>query len=172
MTQAHTTYRIAINDANLFIDLFEVHLIDSFFLLNLEFHTTSLIISALDPPQHSYIQKFVEIGKLKIREIGISEIETFKDLPVQTQKLSVNDLSLYFYALELEECVILTGDNRLRKEAEKIGFEVHGVLWVFDEMVNDNILEKQIAVQKLEELMKVNLWLPVRECEKLIEVWI
>jgi predicted nucleic acid-binding protein len=172
MTQAHTTYRIAINDANLFIDLFEIDLINSFFLLNLEFHTTSLILAELDPNQLTYIQKFVEIGKLKIREISITEIETFKDLPVQTQKLSINDLSLYFYALELKECMILTGDNRLRKEAEKIGFEVHGVLWVFEEMVVHNILEKKLAVQKLEELMKVNLWLPVRECEKLIEVWI
>jgi predicted nucleic acid-binding protein len=172
MTQAHTTYRIAINDANLFIDLFEIDLIDSFFLLNLEFHTTSLILSELDPNQQSYIQKFLEIRKLKIREISIAEIETFKDLPVQTKKLSINDLSLYFYAFELRECMVLTGDNRLRKEAEKIGFEVHGVLWVFEEMVSYNILEKQIAVQKLEELMKVNLWLPVRECEKLIGVWI
>ena len=169
MTQTHTTYRIAINDANLFIDLFEIDLIDSFFLLNLEFHTTSLILSELDPNQQGYIQKFVEIGKLKIREISIAEIETFKDLPVQTQKLSINDLSLYFYALELKECMLLTGDNRLRKEAEKIGFEVHGVLWMFEEIVSHNILEKQIAVQKLEELMKVNLWLPVRECEKLFE---
>jgi predicted nucleic acid-binding protein len=172
MTQAHTTYRIAINDANLFIDLFEIDLIDSFFLLNLEFHTTSLILAELDPNQLTYIQKFVEIGKLKIREISIAEIETFKDLPIQTRKLSINDLSIYFYALELKECMILTGDNRLRTEAEKIGFEVHGVLWLFEEMVNHNILEKQIAVQKLEELIKVNLWLPVRECEKLIEVWI
>ncbi len=172
MTQPHTTYRIAINDANLFIDLFEIDLIDRFFLLNLEFHTTSLILSELDPNQQTYIQKFVKIGKLQIREINIAEIETFKDLPVQTKKLSINDLSLYFYAFELKECMVLTGDNRLRKEAEKIGFEVHGVLWVFEEIVNHNILEKQIAVQKLEELMKVNLWLPVRECEKLIEVWI
>lgn len=172
MTQTHTTYRIAINDANLFIDLFEINLIESFFLLNLELHTTSLIISELDPDQQTYIQKFVDTGKLKIREISITEIETFKDLPVQTKKLSVNDLSLYFYALELKECMILTGDNRLRTEAEKIGFEVHGVLWVFEELVVHNILEKKLAVQKLEELMKVNLWLPVRECEKLIGVWI
>ncbi|MCP9764227.1 hypothetical protein, partial [Lacihabitans soyangensis] len=82
------------------------------------------------------------------------------------------DLSLYFYAKELKEFMILTGDNKLRKEAEKLGFEVHGVLRVFEEMVNQKILQKQLAVQKLEELMKVNLWLPVRECEKLIGVWI
>ncbi len=172
MTQTHTTYRIAINDANLFIDLFEINLIESFFLLNLEFHTTSLILAELDSDQQTNIQKFVETGKLKIREISISEIETFKDLPVQTKKLSINDLSLYFYALELKECMILTGDNKLRKEAEKIGYEVHGILWVFEEMVNNSILKKQLAVQKLEEIMKVNLWLPAKECEKLIEVWI
>lgn len=171
MTQAHTTYRIAINDANLFIDLFEIHLIDSFFLLNLEFHTTSLILAELDPNQLTYIQKFVEIGKLKIREISIAEIETFKNLPVQTQKLSINDLSLYFYALELKECMILTGDNRLKKEAEKIGFEVHGVLWVFEELVKYDFLEAKKASEILELLKRINLWLPIKECDRMIEKW-
>lgn len=171
MTQSHTTYRIAINDANLFIDLFELDLIDSFFLLNLEFHTTSLILSELDPNQQTYIQKFVEIGKLKIREISIAEIETFKDLPVQTKKLSINDLSLYFYAFELKECMVLTGDNRLRKEAEKIGFEVHGILWVFEEMVNKGLIKPLKAANLIESLKRINLWLPIKECDKLIEKW-
>jgi predicted nucleic acid-binding protein len=169
VTESHTIYRIAINDANLLIDLFEVDLIDAFFQLNLEFHTTSLIIEELDIEQKAKIQKHIDVNKLIIREIELSEIETFKGLAVQTKKLSIPDLSLYFYAKELKECMILTGDNKLRKEAEKLGFEVHGVLWVFEEMVNHNILEKQIAVRKLEELMKVNLWLPVRDCEKLID---
>ncbi|MCP9762172.1 hypothetical protein [Lacihabitans soyangensis] len=172
MTQAHTTYRIAINDANLLFDLFDVDLIDAFFQLNLEFHTTSLIIGELDIEQKAKIQTHIDSNRLKIREIELSEIETFKGLTVQTKKLSIPDLSLYFYAKELKEFMILTGDNKLRKEAEKLGFEVHGVLRVFEEMVNQKILQKQLAVQKLEELMKVNLWLPVRECEKLIGVWI
>ena len=172
MTQSHTTFRIAINDANLFIDLFELDLIDSFFLLNLEFHTTSLIKGELNQEQQIVLQQYINSGKLKIRGISIEEIETFQSLPVQTKRLSVQDLSIYFYAKELENFMILTGDNRLRKEAEKVGYEVHGVLWVLEGLVKNNILEKQIAVQKLEELMKVNLWLPVRECEKLIQVWI
>ena len=171
MTQTHTTYRIAIKDANLLIDLFDIDLIDSFFQLNLEFHTTTLIFGELDNDQQKYLKQFIETEKLKIREISILEIETFKNLPVQTRKLSVQDLSLYFYAIELKNCMILTGDNRLRKEAEKIGFEVHGVLWVFEELVNHNILEKQTAIQRLDELMKVNLWLPVSEFAKLTEVW-
>jgi predicted nucleic acid-binding protein len=169
MTEPHTTYRIAINDANLLIDLFEIGLIDSFFQLNLEFHTTSLIIGELDQDQQSHLKQFIETERLKIREISILDIETFKDLPVQTRKLSIPDLSLYFYAIELKECMILTGDNRLRKEAEKIGFEVHGVLWVFEELVDKGNLSKTTAVKKLEELIKVNLWLPIRDCEKLIE---
>ncbi|MCA0364573.1 MAG: hypothetical protein LCH67_11060 [Bacteroidetes bacterium] len=169
MTPAHTTYRIAINDANLFIDLFEIDLIDSFFLLNLEFHTTSLIIGELNQDQQIVLQQYINSGKLKIREISIEEIETFQSLPVQTKRLSVQDLSIYFYAKELEDFMILTGDNRLRKEAEKAGYEVHGVLWVFEELVKNNFLEKQMAVQKLEKLMKGNLWLPFRECEKLFE---
>jgi predicted nucleic acid-binding protein len=171
MKDHHTTHKIAINDANLLIDLFEVDLIDTFFQLNLEFHTTSLIIGELDTEQKTKILAYIDSNKLKIREIGLSEIETFRDLPVQTNKLSVQDLSLYFYAKELKDCMILTGDKILRKEAEKLGFEVHGVLWVFEELVNNGLIEPLKAAFLLEALKRNNLWLPIKECDKLIEKW-
>lgn len=171
MTQTHTTYRIAINDANLFIDLFEIGLIESFFSLNLKFHTTSLIMKELDENQQALLHQFIEVGKLKIREISLAEMETFNGLPVQTKKLSIQDLSLYYYALELKQCMILTGDNKLRKEAEKLGFEVHGVLWVFEELVKNDFLEAKKASQLLELLKRINLWLPIKECDRMIEKW-
>jgi predicted nucleic acid-binding protein len=65
--------------------------------------------------------------------------------------------------------MILTGDNRLRKEAQRQGFEVHGILWVFEQLVNIEVLSPLIASEKLRELMSINFWLPVGECDKLIE---
>jgi predicted nucleic acid-binding protein len=169
MTDTNATPKIAINDANLLIDLFEVDLIDTFFNLNLEFHTTQLILNELDQYQQASLQIYIGTKTLRIRDLSREEIKSLKLLPVQTKKLSLQDLSLYFYAKELMECMILTGDNKLRKEAEKLGFEVHGVLWVLEEMVNTKLLEKEMAVDILEKLMRVNTWLPVKECEKLIE---
>jgi predicted nucleic acid-binding protein len=70
-----------------------------------------------------------------------------------------------------ENCLILTGDNRLRKEAERQGIEVHGILWVFQQMIDEKILTAQKAIDKLMELERVNFWLPKVECERFREGW-
>jgi len=42
---------IAVNDANIFIDLLEIDLIDTFFELKLDLHTTNLVLNELDYEQ-------------------------------------------------------------------------------------------------------------------------
>lgn len=162
--------KIAVNDANLFIDLWEVKLIETFFQLPLEFHTTQLILNELEAEQLAQLNGFIESNDLKVRYLKREEIDGLDSISVNSRKLSREDLSVYFYAKELT-CMILTGDNRLRKEAQRQGFEVHGILWVFEQMVENGLLKAQLASEKLQELMSINLWLPVGECEKIIEKW-
>jgi rRNA-processing protein FCF1 len=169
MIKTYTTPQIAINDANLFIELFEIDLFISFFELDLEFHTTQLIINELDASQQAVLQTYVTKGKVNIKELSREEIEGLHTLPLQTKKLSLADLSIYFYAQQIQGCMILTGDNKLRKEAEKLGIVVHGILWVFETLVTNKIIDNTLAINKLEELMKVNSWLPERECDRLKE---
>ncbi len=169
MQDKGTTLKIAINDANLFIDLIEINLLESFFELPLFFHTTNLVLNELDIAQGEQIKLFVLKGKLKIRDLDREEIESLGLLAVQSRKLSIADLSLYFHAKELNYCMILTGDNKLKKEAQKQGFEVHGILWVFEKLVENKLIINDIAVEKLQELMRINMWLPLAECEKLLD---
>ncbi len=163
--------KIAVNDANLFIDLWEVKLVEIFFRLPLDFHTTQLILNELEPEQRKEFTNFIEADKLKVRYLTREEIDDLDNISVNSRKLSREDLSVYFYAKELTDCMILTGDNRLRKEAQRQGFEVHGILWVFEQIVENGLLKAQLASEKLQELMSINLWLPVNECEKMIEKW-
>ena len=162
---------IAVNDANLLIDLWEVGLLNLFFHLPLSFHTTQLIISELDEKQVENLAAYIEQGKLTVRHLTRAEIDDLDSLSVNSRKLSRQDLSVYFYAKELIDCMILTGDNRLRKEAERQGFEVHGILWVFEQMLENNIIDRPLASEKLQNLMKRNLWLPMAECQKCLERW-
>lgn len=171
VSEPRALIRIAINDANLFIDLWEVMLIDKLFQLPLEFHTTQLILNELELEQKNELTKFIESGKLIVRYLSREEIDDLENISVNSKKLSREDLSLYFYAKELKNCMILTGDNRLRKEAQKLNFEVHGTLWVFEQLVNLGYLSTQKAIELLKNLLNVNLWLPVKESEKLIEIW-
>jgi len=163
--------KIAVNDANLFIDLWELKLTAIFFCLPLEFHTTQLILNELETDQLAQLTIFIESNDLKARYLTREEIDGLDSISVNSRKLSREDLSVYFYAKELNDCMILTGDNRLRKEAQRQGFEVHGILWVFEQIVENGLLNTKIAAEKLQELMSINLWLPVSECEKMIEKW-
>lgn len=160
---------IAINDANLFIDLYEVQLIPAFFSLPLVFHTTQLIISELETEQIAQLQPYIQNGSLSVRHLSREEIENLDTLTPHSRKLSRQDLSLYFYAHEIADCMILTGDNRLRKEAQRQGFEVHGILWVFEQLVHYQLINTSGATAALQNLMLVNAWLPVKECQELLE---
>jgi len=163
--------RIAVNDANLFIDLCEINLVERFFELPLEFHTTQPISNELEQEQLQRLVPFITQQQLSVRHLTQSEIDNLASISTQSRKLSREDLSVYFYARELDNCMILTEDNRLRKEAQRQGFEVHGILWVFEQLVQNQILNLSGAVSKLRELMSINIWLPIGECEKMIEKW-
>jgi rRNA-processing protein FCF1 len=163
--------RVAVNDANLLIDLWDINLIAHFFQLPLVFHTTQLIIGELEPEQIESLRPYIGQQKLTIRNLTRAEIDNLGSISANSRKLSRQDLSVYFYAKELNNCMILTGDNRLRKEAERQGFEVHGILWVFEQMIINQILSPVLAVEHLQNLMKINAWLPVNECQKCLERW-
>jgi rRNA-processing protein FCF1 len=163
--------RVAVNDANLLIDLWDINLIAHFFQLPLAFHTTQLIISELEPEQIERLRPYIDQQKLIIRNLTRAEIDSLENISVNSRKLSRQDLSVYFYAKELNDCMILTGDNRLRKEAERQHFEVHGILWVFEQMIANRILSPVLAVEHLQNLMQINAWLPISECQKCLEKW-
>ncbi|MEO6284450.1 MAG: hypothetical protein ABIN80_00850 [Dyadobacter sp.] len=166
---------IAINDANVFIDLCEIGLVEVFFGLPLRFHTTQLVLSELEEDQYLAISKFIKSKTLIVRDLTRHEIDQLSEISIQSRKLSMEDLSVYYYARELESkgqiCMILTGDNRLKKEAVRQGFEAHGVLWVFEQLVSKGLITSEMAINKLQELMRINTWLPTTDCERMMAGW-
>ena len=46
-----------------------------------------------------------------------------------------------------------------------------GILYIFDNLVEYEILEKDEAADLLEKLMQINMRLPRGECEKRILLW-
>lgn len=161
---------IAVNDANIFIDLIEINLIDTFFELNLDLHTTNLVLNELDFEQQLILKKHIAKKGLTVKNLGEKELEELKAKEITSGKLSKQDISVYAYAKELN-AIILTSDRRLRIEAKNKGFEVHGILWVFETMMKQKLIKPKKAIEKLTELMKKNTWLPMDECRKRIEKW-
>jgi len=75
---------------------------------------------------------------------------------------------LLWKAAELS-CPLLTGDKKLRNEAEDMGIEVHGSIWVIENLIENEFADKIVGIKLLESLKKVNLSLPHDSIDNLIK---
>ncbi|HVW95990.1 MAG TPA: hypothetical protein VHA56_08480 [Mucilaginibacter sp.] len=161
--------RLAVTDANIFIDLIILGLIEHLFGLNIEIHTTREVFDQLTSRQKEILIAYHVDGRLKVYDFSgeeLAEIYTL-DFPAG---LEPADRTVFYYA-KLLACLVISGDNKLRKHCEKKGLEVHGLIWVFDQIVAHELIAPTIAVEKLEKLMSYNDRLPSDEILKRLKRW-
>lgn len=161
--------RIAITDANIFIDLHYLEVLEHLFVLELEIHTTHEVIDELEDEQVEYLSDKAEQGLLTIHIMSPEELEELDELEVP-KGLSNTDKSVYLYADKVES-LVLTGDMTLRKTLKNNGKEVHGVVWIFDQWVDKEIIPRNEAANLLKSLVEYNSWLPMAECIQRIDQW-
>lgn len=163
--------KIVINDANILIDLVKLDMLDIFAQLNFDLHTTDFVYEELNEEQKSPVSVLYANNKLKI--IETTEVIDFKkisELLERSTGLSFEDCSVWYYSDKLSG-TLLTGDGKLRKQVKKEGIEVRGIIYVFDELVNQNLLGYVEAIDKIEQLIQLNNRLPKSEIEKRIQSW-
>lgn len=164
---------IVVNDANILIDLIKLELLEPFFNLNWEFHSTNLIIeNELYDEQKELLIPFIILGKFIIQELSPDDMIAIFTLQYEKPQLSDKDCSALHCAQKLSASLI-TSDNVLRKQAKSKSIDVHGHLWVFDALVTQKCITPQQAITKLKELNIINtkLKLPIKDCEERIEKW-
>lgn len=87
----------------------------------------------------------------------------------QYARLALNDCFALVLAEQIEDCILLTGDGLLRRIAEGKGIEVHGVLWVTDEIESQEIVPVQILHNALQLFLEDELvFLPAHETRQRI----
>lgn len=164
---------IVVNDTNIFIDLISVDLLDEFFSLPIDIHTTDFVVHELtEPLQQKKVESYIRQNKLTVKlhsaieVIEIAEFQTTCD-----NNVSITDCSVWLYAKK-NNYTLLTGDGKLRKSASKSGVEVCGILKIFDMLVEDyQIISKQNGADMLEKLFKINNRLPSHEIENRLNKW-
>lgn len=164
---------IVVNDANILIDLIKLKLVECFFKLNWEFHTTSLIIEhELYDEQKEILMPYIQHGTLISQELSTDDIFAIITIQKEKPQLSDKDCSALLYAQKLNAC-ILTSDYALRKFAKHKNLDVHGHLYIFDALVEQQCLSPKQAIQKLADLNIINskLQLPKTACENRIAKW-
>lgn len=163
--------KIVINDANILIDLAKLELIQVFAKISFDLHTTDFVIEELNDEQQKPVSKLIKSGKLKIIETeDAKDFQGITNILENSSGLSFEDCSIWYYSKKLSGA-LLTGDGRLRKQATKEGIEVRGIIFIFDELLKQELISFTIAIDKIEKLSLLNNRLPKKEIEKRIESW-
>lgn len=148
--------RIAITDANIFIDLIYLEMTDELFGIEVEIDTTANVIDKLNTKQQHAIQK-----SSKKAQLTIHPFEEFNvpESIINNRSLTESGKSVFGLAIQLG-AFILTGDGVIRQISGFQKIEVHGILWLFDQFLEKKFITKKNATQQLKALMTYNRRLP------------
>ncbi|MGH6712325.1 MAG: type II toxin-antitoxin system VapC family toxin [Bradyrhizobium sp.] len=145
--------RIVINDASCLIDLHKVNLVEVMLQLPYDF------VVAL-PVAHNELLDFTKKDWRRLASAGLVQVDLDPGqvgraiaLRSQNTKLTAEDCFSLVLAEDIVDSILLTGDAELRNIAVGKGCEVHGVIWVTDEIQTGGLLTNRKLIDCL------NAWL-------------
>ena len=167
-------FKIAVTDACIFIDLYDLGLVNAFFQLEIEIHTTTSVYFELYPEQQQILKANQSVDRLIVRNLKEEDFLQIHSEPYP-KSLSETDKSVLHIANKLDACVLSSGKT-VRNCAKNKDIEYHGMIWIFDKLVETNILSKKQAALKLEELIAANFIFQnnkplVDEIQKRLKLW-
>jgi predicted nucleic acid-binding protein len=131
--------RIVVSDSSCLIDLRKVSLLDALLRLPFEFLIPDTLFDDELLKFTAAQKKAMLRGGLKVIDLPGERVLRAQAVIRQAPRLSVNDGFAFALAENHPGCILLTGDGELRDLASRHQMEVHGVLWVIDEIHRNHI---------------------------------
>jgi predicted nucleic acid-binding protein len=153
-------------DTSIWIDLREGGLIATAFRLPFEWLIPDVVFAELSEAD----AQALELHGVQVRELPPEQVLEVQRLAALYRRLSAVDLFTLVLAQSLS-LILLTGDGPLRKAAEAEGAEVHGVLWLLDQLVESRLLSPQEAVAALIRMVEGGSRLPIDAVEERLMCW-
>jgi predicted nucleic acid-binding protein len=159
-------YRL-VTDASILFDAVKGGILHEMFQLPFIFITSDFVAyrELKTPPLSSF-----EKAGIRIEELSGSQIRMLEKIHTSYRNLSVNDISVFILAKD-QGVTLVTGDDALRKYAESYGVQVHGILWILDELVGNEIISKNDAAITLRRMLDYGCRLPKIECDDRFSRW-
>ncbi|VVM42142.1 type II toxin-antitoxin system VapC family toxin [Pseudomonas fluorescens] len=157
---------IFISDTNIWIDFRNAGLLEQMFRLPFTLCCTDFVMHELADFSH---QELLDRG-LSVESFDESGVIRLFELKVEHNNSSLADVSCYLLAQETGR-PLLTGDGKLRRQAQRDGLEVHGALWLLDLMVEHQVIGKPHAADALAHMLEHGARLPTGECETRLSRW-
>lgn len=151
-----------------------LQLTSHFFGLSIEIHTTVDVYNELYIEQQELLKAYKLCGKLTIHNQTAKEKEAIRKIRYPLE-LSEEDKSVLYLA-DVLDATLLSSDKAVRRYAKGQKIEYHGMLWIFDKLIEETRLEKKEAKEKLKQLVQQNITFRnnlelVKEIEKRITQW-
>jgi len=156
--------QLAITDANIFIDLYELDLLESFFQLPYDLHTTVFVLDELETECRQSLTDRISVLNIS------SEEKAELDKLNWNSGFTFTDKSILFLAKK-ENMLVLSGEKKMMKWCKTNNIPSHGILFILEEFIRAGLFDSSYMANKLNELMDFNQWLPTEICISLIEKW-
>src|SRR5260370_34641182 len=131
--------RIVVSDSSCLIDLRKVSLLDALLRLPCEFLIPNTLFEDELLKFTSVQKKALVRGGLQVIDLPGERVLRAQAVMRQAPRLSVHDGFAFALAESHPGCILLTGDSGLRILATQHAMEVHGVLWVIDEIYRNRL---------------------------------
>jgi len=156
-----------VTDAGILFDVFHGGIVHEMFHLPIIFVTSDLIADRelINPPFSLF-----EGAGLRKKDLSGPQTKALIRIRRDHKNLSVSDISAFLLARDLKT-ILLTGDDALRTFATSAGVVVHGILWILDELIREDIITQLEAAIALEQIIAHNSYLPKKECMERITRW-
>ena len=156
--------RIVVSDSSCLIDLRKVSMLDLLLRLPYEFLIPNTLFEEellkFTPAQ----KKALIRGGLKVVDLPGERVLRAQAIVRELPRLSVHDGFAFALAESHRDRILLSGDDRLRSLAAKHEIEVHGILWVLDELYANRLTPTRAILTALEAFLDdVTVRLPRRE---------
>jgi len=126
--------RIAVSDSSCLIDLRKASLLGALLQLPYEFVIPDILFDEELLEFASAEKEGLIRAGLRVLDLPGNGVKRAVELIGAKPKLSIHDGFAFVLAESYPGCILLTGDGELRALADSQKIEVHGVLWVLDEL--------------------------------------
>lgn len=155
--------RLLISDANIIIDMNTGGLLRLMFRFDATFAVPDVLYEEELRVDHP------ELPRLGLRRLELSEdtvgyagrlVEKYQSLGA-----SINDLLALALARQ-EECPLLTGDGRLRTAGQTEGIDIHGTLWLIEQLLKARTITVRQAEAGYAKMREAGRRLPWDEVDR------
>ncbi len=155
---------VVITDANIFIALYEMDLLQGFFKLPYSISTSVFILEELDDIK-PLVEKLVTVIPLTDKDIvAMSQIDWPKPFSFPDRTI--------LYLAQVHQMMVLSGERMMMTWCQENALEGHGLLYILDAMIMNKVYKPKTVCKKLRILMGINVWLPMDLCEEMMQRWV